>query len=75
MIGLYNDASGVPGTAIKTWAVTNLPNFGSCCAVVAASDSTGISITGNTQYWIVVKTDKKSSNTFGAWNVERHRPG
>jgi hypothetical protein len=70
VIGLYDDASGVPGKAIKTWAVTNLPNFGSCCAVVAASDSTGISITANTQYWIVVKTGTKSSNTFAAWNVE-----
>ncbi|HXM60546.1 MAG TPA: choice-of-anchor R domain-containing protein [Terriglobales bacterium] len=69
IIGLYSDASGVPGKAIKTWSVTGLPNFGACCAVATATDSTGISVTGGTQYWIVVKTNSKSSNTYGAWNV------
>ncbi|MGA8490770.1 MAG: choice-of-anchor R domain-containing protein [Terriglobales bacterium] len=69
VIGLYADANGVPGTAIKTWSVTGLPNFGSCCAVVEAKDSAGIPVTARTQYWIVLKTNKKSSSTFAAWNV------
>ena len=70
VVALYSDASGVPGKVIKAWSVTNLPNFGSCCATVAAHDTAGVPITAKTQYWIVVKTNNKSSNTFAAWNVE-----
>jgi hypothetical protein len=69
VVALYSDASGVPGTLIKNWGVTSLPNFGSCCALVIAKDAAGISLTSGTQYWIVVKTNKNSSNTFAAWNV------
>jgi hypothetical protein len=69
VIGLYSDASGVPGKAIKTWPVTNLGDFGSCCTVSTAKDSAGTPVTSGTQYWVVVKTNSKSSTTFAAWNV------
>jgi hypothetical protein len=69
VIALYNDASGVPGTKIKSWGVTNLGDFGSCCTVATANDAAGIAVTSGTQYWVVVKTNGKSSNTFAAWNV------
>ncbi|HXM59435.1 MAG TPA: choice-of-anchor R domain-containing protein [Terriglobales bacterium] len=70
VVGLYADASGVPGKAIKTWFVTGLPTGGTCCTVMEAKDSAGIPVTAGTQYWIVLKTNKKSSNTFAAWNVD-----
>ncbi len=69
VLGLYNDASGVPGTAIKTWALTNLPTFGSCCVVETKTDTAGIPVTKGTQYWIVLKTNKKESTTWAAFNV------
>jgi hypothetical protein len=69
VIGLYSDASGVPGKVIKTWPVTNLGDFGSCCTVSTAKDTAGTAVKSGTQYWIVVKTNGKSSNTFAAWNV------
>jgi len=69
VLGLYSDASGVPGTAIKTWTISNLPNFGSCCAVETKTEAAGVPVTAGIQYWIVLKTNKKSSNTFAAWNV------
>jgi hypothetical protein len=69
ILALYSDASGVPGKAIKSFAVSNLPNFGSCCTVVAATDNAGIAVTAGTQYWVVMRTGAKTSNTYAAWNV------
>jgi hypothetical protein len=69
VLSLYTDASGVPGTAIKSWGISNLPNFGSCCVVESRSDAAGIAVTGGTQYWIVLKTNTKDSTAFAAWNV------
>jgi hypothetical protein len=69
VLGLYSDASGVPGKAIKTWALSSLPTFGSCCTVEARTDAAGISVTAGTQYWIVLKTNKKETTTWAAFNV------
>jgi len=69
ILGVYNDASGVPGTPIKTWALTTLPTFGSCCVVETKNDAAGISVTAGTQYWIVLKTNKKETTTWAAFNV------
>jgi hypothetical protein len=68
VLSINDDASGVPGTAIKTWSLSGLPNFGSCCVVQMKKDS-GIAVKAGTQYWIVLKTNSKESNTWAAWNV------
>ena len=47
--------------AIKLWL---------CCSIVLPPTSiTGISVTAGTQYWIVLKTNAKESNTWAAFNV------
>jgi hypothetical protein len=69
-LSVNNDASGLPGTAIRSWRLTKLPVFGSCCTVETKADSVGIPVTAGTQYWIVVKTRGSNSDTFADWNVE-----
>jgi hypothetical protein len=69
VLGVYNDASGVPGTAIKTWSLSGLPIFGSCCIVETKKDAAGIPVKKGTQYWIVLKTNSKESTTWAAFNV------
>jgi len=69
VLGVYNDASGVPGTAIKTWSLSGLPTFGSCCTVETKKDKAGIPVKKGTQYWIVLKTNSKESTTWAAFNV------
>ena len=69
VLSINNDASGVPGTAIKSWSLSGLPTFGSCCVVEARGDSAGIPVTAGTQYWIVLKTNSKESTTWAAFNV------
>jgi len=69
VLGLYSDSGGVPGTALKTWNLSSLPNFGSCCTVESKVDAAGIAVTAGTQYWVVLKTNSKESNTWAAFNV------
>jgi hypothetical protein len=68
LVSVANDNNGVPGTAIKTFKISNLPTFGTCCTVDTAKDSAGIPVTAGTQYWITVTTEKKS-DIWAAWNV------
>jgi hypothetical protein len=68
-VGLYTDASGVPGTALISKDATGLGAFGACCALVAVKDKTGAAVTAGTQYWVVISTDKKTTTTWDAWNM------
>jgi hypothetical protein len=45
ILGLYDDAGGLPGKALHSWTLTNLQHS-VCCAVVGASYKTGIPLTG-----------------------------
>jgi hypothetical protein len=68
-IGLYADAGGVPGTLLKSFTVSSLPTFGSCCALAVAKDKAGVPVTAGTQYWITLTTPGKESSTWDAWNL------
>lgn len=65
-ISLHADAGGLPGAALKKGSVTGLPVFGTCC--VTASIIGGAPVAAGTQYWVVVRTNKQSADTWNAWN-------
>jgi hypothetical protein len=67
-ISLNADAGGLPGAVLRKATVTGLPAFGGCC-VTASIGGKGTPVTSGTQYWVVVKTDKKSPDTWDAWNL------
>jgi hypothetical protein len=67
-IGIYNDSNGLPGTALVSQDVTNLPTFGSCCATVNLKYGRGIQVTAGTQYWVVLSTDSTDMDFLGGWN-------
>lgn len=69
VISLNADNNGVPGTALKTWNISNLPKSGGCCTVVAVTDKSGIPVSAGQQYWIVLSTNAKENDTMDAWNV------
>jgi hypothetical protein len=69
IVGLNNDAAGVPGTAIKTWKVKNLPGGGTCCALATITDQSGIAVSRGVQYWITVTTNASDKDAFLFWNV------
>lgn len=70
VISLDSDSNGVPGNALKTWKVGNLQNFGTCCALVEISDRSGIPVSAGKQYWIVLSTGDKETDTVDGWNVD-----
>jgi hypothetical protein len=69
VLSINDDASGVPGAAIKTWNLTGLPTFGSCCVVEVKGAKAGIPVKAGTQYWIVLSTNSSESNTWATFDV------
>jgi hypothetical protein len=67
VLSLNSDASGLPGKALKSWNLKDLPAQGSCCVVKTANDAQGIPITGGQQYWVVVSADRKEGSTWANW--------
>jgi hypothetical protein len=67
-VSLNNDSSGLPGAAIQTWKLQNLPRAGAgCCVLDVAYTQQGIQVTAGTQYWIVVAPDANSPDFVGQW--------
>jgi hypothetical protein len=70
VLSLNRDSKGVPGKALKTWNVSNLPTFGTCCTLVVKSDRSGIPVSAGKQYWVVLSTNSNELDTVDAWNVD-----
>lgn len=68
VLGLYSDASGLPGKKIFQTDVKNLPTFGTCCTLVSATSKKGVKVKKGTQYWIVGTTDTKSTDSVNTWD-------
>lgn len=66
-IGLYDDASGVPGKVIKSLHFAHALTYGQCCVLTAVEDAAGIAVTGGTRYWLALTTTKSDPEIYG-WN-------
>jgi len=67
VITLMSDWFGLPfGTQLGTWAVNNLPNFGTCCTVQTVIPSSPIILFAGTQYWI--GAGPGAADTLATWN-------
>lgn len=77
VVSIYDDAKGVPGKALHSWTLTNLPG-GICCTVVGGSDKRGIPLSAGKQYWIVLSTSPKAPTAVAVWvftefaDVQKH---
>ena len=56
------DVKGLPGKALETWNVKNLPTSGTCCKLVTVKSKKGIKVKKGKQYWVVGMTDKASDH-------------
>jgi hypothetical protein len=68
-VHLNQDSSGVPGTALRTWTVQNIPGAGTCCTVTTLYDTTGVPVTSGVQYWVTVTTNENDKNVQAVWDV------
>jgi len=75
VIGLWSDKNNVPGKILKSWGKFNLPTFGTCCTVKVENAAAGIPVKAGVQYWVVVKTGPKSSDTWDAFNLSNSANG
>ncbi|SRR5579872_295849 len=74
-LSIYNDAGGVPGTAIGTTHVSNIPIYGQCCDLAVVNDPAGLPVTAGTQYWVVVSTTPSDTDIYAwAFNSTDMRP-
>jgi len=68
-VGLYMDNGGTLGTQLGQWNDLMSPqNLGGCCGVITISGITGITLTANESYFLVVEPASPSDTTWGAWN-------
>ena len=67
VVTLNSDSGGLPGSELASTTVSNLPVFPSCC-VVARAKGQDVSLSTGQQYWVVVKTNNKDSDTLAGWN-------
>ncbi|HEX3651677.1 MAG TPA: choice-of-anchor R domain-containing protein [Rhizomicrobium sp.] len=65
-VSIAADSGGLPGTLLETVHVSNLPEFGDCCAITRAKFK-GIKLSAGQQYWVVAGTDANDSTAFAAW--------
>ncbi|SRR5579872_20082 len=64
-ISLWSDNGGLPGSQLGSWNITNLTNFGSCCAVATISGISGINLVGGQTYFLMASAP---NDTWDAWN-------
>lgn len=68
VVSLNEDNRGIPGKALHTWHFSNLPTFGSCCALQSAKYAKGIPVKKGKLYWVVLSPQQKFKDTYDVWN-------
>jgi hypothetical protein len=69
-VSIYGDANGAPGGILAgPVTVTNLPDFGTCCALAVAS-FVPLAVTAGTRYWVVASAPLTGtgSDFVGVWD-------
>jgi|HubBroStandDraft_6_1064221.scaffolds.fasta_scaffold177623_1 hypothetical protein len=67
-VALYSDVKGLPGKALESWNVKNLPAADTCCKLVKVTSKKGIKIKKGKQYWVLGLTDKASTTAYDGWD-------
>jgi len=70
VIKLLSDSGGLPGTSLAAWTLKDLPLGGTVDTIQPSqiiSGITGITLVGNTPYWLAVFPGTPVS--FGSWNL------
>lgn len=67
VLGLATDFGGIPGDTLWTQRVNKMPEFGTCCRLTRAYESTGTPVMAGQTYWITVTTRARQTGEGAAW--------
>ena len=63
---LHSDSGGLPGAALMTWALTNLPTYGTCCILQTVTPNSPLVLSAAAQYWLVATA---GDGTVAVWDI------
>jgi hypothetical protein len=67
-VTLAVDGGGVPGTALATKTIADIPEAGTCCTLATVRfKAPGIAVNAGTQYWIVATSNEFEPTFTGLW--------
>lgn len=68
LVSIYANASGVPGKAIVSKAISNLPDYTDpCCDALKTLKIKATRLKKGTEYWVVVGTNSSQTTAEGVW--------
>lgn len=68
IMSIAQDSGGLPGATIQELPISNLPVFGTCCALAVATRNVGIPLIAGKQYWLVAGTNLANQMFEGGWD-------
>jgi len=64
---LWTTSSGLPGAELGSWDLATSEQLGHCCGLSTQTGITGVTLTGGTQYFMVVGPQSLTDNSFNQW--------
>jgi hypothetical protein len=64
---IWTDNSGLPGVELGTWNLSTSVTLGHCCGLSSQTGITGVTVTGGTEYFMVVGPRSLTDNSFNQW--------
>jgi len=70
LASVWSDVGGAPGADIgPVWSLTPTTEFSDCCTPVSQTGITGLTLTGGTTDFMVMKPQVSDSNAWNLWYV------
>lgn len=69
LLAIYDDANGLPGSALAKRRRGNFDDYGSgCCDLALWTLTSPLPVKAGVQYWVVGTTDKKTRDSVNTWD-------
>ena len=65
---IWTDVGGVPTVEKASWSLSTTNPAGTCCAIESVTGISGLSLTGGTQYFMVLAPVSDTDNSWNGWN-------
>jgi hypothetical protein len=66
---IWTTSAGLPGTELGSWNLSTSETVNGCCLLASETGITGVTLTGGTQYFMVVGPVSLTDNSFNLWDL------